>query len=355
MPSLSRPSSNWKELLLPFFGLLTVIVLFSVLIAILRPDNLDAFLSGRNVRTILTQTIVVGIGALGMTMVITSGGIDLSAGSQIALTAVACALTLTSYAELPEGVEPGNLPVAMHPEATIPAIGIVAALIVAMATGAAAGAFNGCATCFLKIPPFIVTLGTMLIARGVAEGIANEEQVRTPANTLQTFSQPKPEAEWMIVSPGVWIMLFLLIVVAITMRYTVFGRYIYALGSSESTARLCGIPVTKSRILIYTLCGLLMGIAGTMSYAFQGSGDPTTAVAKELDIIAAVVIGGGSLTGGQGSAVGSLAGALIMTVLVSGCSMLNVPPYTQKVIIGLIIIGAVALDNWKNRRQAAKA
>lgn len=355
MPTLPSSSSNWKAALLPFFGLLSVLALFSLLIAIFERENLANFLSSRNARTILTQTIIVGIGALGMTMVITSGGIDLSAGSQIALTAVACALTLNSYAQLPEGIDPGNTPIAMHPEATIPAIGIVAAMVVAMATGAAAGLFNGAVTCFLQIPPFIVTLGTMLVARGVAEGIANEEQVRTPSNALQTFSQPKPEAEWMIVSPGVWIMLILLIVVAITMRYTVFGRYIYALGSSEPTARLCGIPVTKSRILIYTLCGLLMGIAGTMSYAFQGSGDPTTAVAKELDIIAAVVIGGGSLTGGQGSAVGSLAGALIMTVLVSGCSFLNVPPYTQKVIIGLIIIGAVALDNWKNRRQAAKA
>ncbi len=164
--------------------------------------------------------------------------------------------------------------------------------------------------------------------------------------------QRNPEPEWLIFAPGVWMMVLLLIVVGVTMRYTVFGRYIYALGSNESTARLCGIPVTRMRILIYTVSGLLMGISGVMSYAFLGSGDPTTAVAKELDIIAAVVIGGGSLSGGQGSPLGSIAGALIMTLLVSGCSMLNVPDYSQKVIIGLIIIGAVAVDTWKTRRQA---
>lgn len=339
MPTLAAPSSNWKSLLLPFIGLVFVFALFTALIAIFEPDNLEAFLSSRNAKTIITQTVIVGIGALGMTMIITSGGIDLSAGSQIALTSVACAMTLNAFAS--------------DDPAAVGATGMCMAILAAMATGAVTGAFNGSASCFLKIPPFIVTLGTMMIARGVAEGIAEQSQVRTPENALQTFMQRNPEPEWLMVAPGVWIMLALLIVVAVTMRYTVFGRYIYALGSNEATARLCGIPVTKYRIMIYTLGGVLFGISGTMSYAFLGSGDPTTAVAKELDIIAAVVIGGGSLSGGQGSPLGSIAGALIMTLLVSGCSMLNVPDYTQKIIIGFIIIGAVALDAWKNQRQAS--
>ncbi|MEO1844823.1 MAG: ABC transporter permease [Akkermansiaceae bacterium] len=339
MPSLSAPSSNWRSLLLPFIGLLFVFGLFTALIAIFKPNNLDAFLSSGNAKTVITQTVIVGIGALGMTMVITSGGIDLSAGSQIALTSVACAMTLNGFAS-------GD-------PATVGVFGMMVAIFAAMATGAATGAFNGCATCFLKIPPFIVTLGTMMIARGVAEGIAKQSQVRTSDNTLQTFMQRNPDPDWLIIAPGVWIMIVLLVVVAVTMRYTVLGRYIFALGSNESTARLCGVPVTRCRILIYTLSGILMGISGTMSYAFLGSGDPTTAVSKELDIIAAVVIGGGSLSGGQGSAVGSMAGALIMTLLVTGCSFLNVEDYTQKIIIGFIIIGAVAVDTWKTRRQAA--
>jgi ribose/xylose/arabinose/galactoside ABC-type transport system permease subunit len=339
MPKLPATPSNWKSLLLPFIGLIFVFSLFTALIAIFEPDNLSAFLSSRNLKTVITQTVIVGIGALGMTMVITSGGIDLSAGSQIALTSVACAMTLNAFAS-------GD-------PATVGTLGLVVAVLAAMSTGAVAGAFNGCVSCFLKIPPFIVTLGTMMVARGAAEGIANQSQVRTPVNTLQTFMERNPDPEWLIFAPGVWMMLILLVIVGVTMRFTVLGRYIYALGSNESTARLCGIPVTKYRILIYTLCGILMGVSGTMSYAFLASGDPTTAVAKELDIIAAVVIGGGSLSGGQGSPVGSIAGALIMTLLVSGCSMLNVPDYSQKIIIGFIIIGAVAVDGWKNRRQAA--
>jgi ribose transport system permease protein len=337
MPKLPTAPSNWKSLLLPFIGLLFVFLLFTVLIAIFQPDNLEAFLSSRNAKTVITQTVIVGIGALGMTMVITSGGIDLSAGSQIALASVACALTLNAFA----GGDP----------ATIGMMGMLVATLAAMAAGAATGAFNGTVSCALKIPPFIVTLGTMMIARGAAEGIAKQSQVRTPDNTLQNFMQRNPDPEWLIFAPGVWIMILLLVVVAVTMRYTVFGRYIYALGSNESTARLCGVPVTRTRIIIYTLCGLLMGISGAMSYAFLGSGDPTTAVAKELDIIAAVVIGGGSLSGGKGSPIGSIAGALIMTLLVSGCGMLNVPDWSQKIIIGFIIIGAVAVDTLKNRRQ----
>jgi ribose transport system permease protein len=339
MPTLPALSSNWKSLLLPFIGLLFVFGLFTALIYAFEPDNLSAFLSSRNAKTVITQTVIVGIGALGMTMVITSGGIDLSAGSTIALSSVACAMTINAFAS-------GD-------PATIGALGMGVAALVAMATGAATGAFSGSISCFLKIPPFIVTLGTMMIARGAAEGIARQSQVRTPENPLQNIMQRNPDPEWIIFAPGVWITIILLVGVSITMRYTVFGRYIYALGSNESTARLCGIPVARTRILIYTLCGTLMGISGVMSYAFLGSGDPTTAVAKELDIIAAVVIGGGSLSGGQGSPIGSIAGALIMTLLVSGCSMLNVPDYSQKIIIGFIIIGAVAVDTWKTRRQAA--
>jgi ribose transport system permease protein len=339
MQTLPALPSNWKSLLLPFIGLLFVFGLFTALIYAFEPDNLSAFLSSRNAKTVITQTVIVGIGALGMTMVITSGGIDLSAGSTIALSSVACAMTINAFAS-------GN-------PATIGALGMGVAALVAMATGAATGAFSGSISCFLKIPPFIVTLGTMMIARGAAEGIARQSQVRTPENPLQNIMQRNPDPEWIIFAPGVWITIILLVGVSITMRYTVFGRYIYALGSNESTARLCGIPVARTRILIYTLCGTLMGISGVMSYAFLGSGDPTTAVAKELDIIAAVVIGGGSLSGGQGSPIGSIAGALIMTLLVSGCSMLNVPDYSQKIIIGFIIIGAVAVDTWKTRRQAA--
>lgn len=335
---LPAPTPNWRALILPFIGLGFVFGLFTGLIALFEPDNVDSFLSARNARTIITQTVIVGIGALGMTMVITSGGIDLSAGSQIALSSVACALTLNALSG-------GDPPAAG-------ALAVILAVLAAMATGGATGFFNGSVSCFLKLPPFIVTLGTMMIARGAAEALASQSQVRTGDNVLRTLMARNPEPDWLVFAPGVWVMLALLGVVAVTMRYTLLGRYIYALGSNELTARLCGIPVTRYRILIYTLCGVLVGISGVMSYAFIESGDPTTAVAKELDMIAAVVIGGGSLAGGRGSPIGTIVGALIMTLLVSGCSMLNLPDPWQKVIIGFIIIGAVAVDSLKNRRKA---
>ena len=338
MAKLPATASNWRSLILPFIGLIFVFGLFTGLIAWFEPDNVDSFLSARNARTIITQTVIVGIGALGMTMVITSGGIDLSAGSQIALTSVTCATTLNAL--------------STGDPLVVGALGVPLAVLAAMATGAATGFFNGSVSCFLKLPPFIVTLGTMMIARGAAEALAKQSQVRTGDNVLKTLMARNPEPDWLIFAPGVWIMLVLLIVVAVTMRYTLLGRYIYALGSNEQTARLCGIPVTKYRILIYTLCGVLVGISGVMSYAFIESGDPTTAVAKELDMIAAVVIGGGSLAGGRGSPIGTIVGALIMTLLVSGCSMLNLPDPWQKIIIGFIIIGAVAVDSLKNRRKA---
>ena len=336
MAKLPASVSTWRSLVLPFVGLILVFGLFTGLIAYFEPDNVDSFLSARNARTIITQTVIVGIGALGMTMVITSGGIDLSACSQIALTSVACALTVNALSS-------GD-------PLVVGTLGVPLAVLVAMGTGAVTGFFNGSVSCYLKLPPFIVTLGTMMIARGAAEALAKQSQVRTGDNVLKTLMARNPEPEWLVFAPGVWIMLALLVVVAVTMRYTLLGRYIYALGSNEQTARLCGIPVTKYRIIIYTLSGVLVGISGVMSYAFIESGDPTTAVAKELDMIAAVVIGGGSLAGGRGIPVGTIVGALIMTLLVSGCSMLNLPDPWQKIIIGFIIIGAVAVDSLKNRK-----
>ena len=325
-------------LLLPFIGLIGVIILFTILIAIFRPDNVARFLAFKNMQTVITQSVIVGIGALGMTMVIASGGIDLSAGSQIALASVVCALVLVWC-----GGESGE---------SVGMLGVILAILSAVIVGGLVGVFNGATQCALRIPPFIVTLGSMLMIRGIAEWLAAQEQVRTPTNGLQTFMERSPEPAWLIFAPGVWILIVLLVAVSLVLRRTVFGRYVFALGSSERTARLCGVSVTKMRVCIYALCGAFLGVAGTMSYAFLGSGDPTTGVAKELDIIAAVVIGGGSLNGGQGSALGSVIGALIMTVLVSGCSMLNVPDYTQKVIIGAIIIGAVGLDQWRKDRAA---
>lgn len=309
---------NLLKQLAPFMGLLLVVLIFSMI----APSE---FLSFYNFKTIVTQTVIVGIAALGMTLVIISGGIDLSVGSQIALGTVATATLLNA------GMGP--------------AIAFLGGIAITKLCGMTIGVLSAKA----KIIPFIVTLGMMQVARGAAKWLANEQTVTTPDNILQSLTLVDPDPEWLIFSPGVWIMVILTIATWILLKYTVFGRYIFAIGSNEKTAHLCGINVTWNRILIYTLSSAYVGIASVMQYANLTVGDPTAAAGMELDIIAAVVIGGGSLSGGEGSAIGSIIGALMMAVLRNGCNMLGVPNYVQEIIIGIIIVGAVAVDMLKHR------
>jgi ribose/xylose/arabinose/galactoside ABC-type transport system permease subunit len=320
-----------KKLLLrfaPFFGLFSVFILF---VLICPPE----FYSFYNIKTIITQTVIVGIAALGMTLVIVSGGIDLSVGSQIALGTVVIATLLNT----------GGADAATAGTSLYAALGGIAAC-------ALCGVLIGQLVSRLNIVPFIITLGMMQIARGVAKWIGKEQTVSTPTNGLQSLMLTDPEPAWLVFAPGVWVAIILLVLTSIILKYTVFGRYVFAIGSNEKTARLCGINVPLNRVFIYTLNSMFVGVASIMQYSNLTVGDPTAAVGMELDIIAAVVIGGGSLSGGEGSATGSIIGALIMAVLRNGCNMLGVPNFVQEVIIGAIIIGAVAVDRLKHRIQA---
>lgn len=307
-----------------FWGLVSVFLLF----AILSPA---AFTSFYNLKTILTQSVIIGIAALGMTFIIISKGIDLSVGSQIALGTVVTA-SVVNFS--------GGTPGFMWPLA-----GAGAAMIACGMVGALAALFI---TRF-GVVPFIVTLGTMQIARGTAKWIGQEQTVATPDNWLNTLMLVDPEPAWLLFAPGIWICLILLLLSAVLLRYTVFGRYVYAIGSNEETARLCGVKVHRLKFYIYILAGLFTGIASIMQYSYLTIGDPTSAVGLELDIIAAVVIGGGSLNGGAGTAIGSMVGALIMAILRNGCNMLGVPTFVQEIIIGGIIVGAVLIDQQKHR------
>jgi ribose/xylose/arabinose/galactoside ABC-type transport system permease subunit len=314
---------EWRSSLGPCIGL----VLVFLLMCLVAPSQ---FHSAYNIKTIITQTVITGIGALGMTFVIISGGIDLSIGSLIALGTVIIATVLNM-----SGGEPGFwLPVC--------------AVLAAVAACALCGCISGAISAGLKIVPFIVTLGMMQIARGIAKWIAKEQTVVTSDNWLHYLMDVDPEPSWLFFAPGVWLLIFLGILVIIILRYTIFGRYVFALGSNEVTARLCGINVTLQRIVIYTVCGAFAGIAGIMQFANLTVGDPTAAVGMELDIIAAVVIGGGSLNGGEGSALGTLNGALIMAVLRNGCNLVGIPNYIQNIVIGTVIIGAVSVDCLKH-------
>lgn len=322
----SNESFNWKQFLNsfgPLLGLLLVIGLFS-LSTELRPT----FFTGGNAKLILTQTVIVATGALGMTLIIVSGGIDLSAGSLVALSSVVAAtLLLQEWSPL-------------------------TALILTVIAGGCIGAINGTIIASFRMVPFIVTLGMMGIARGAAKWLAGNKTVNPEENALNHIMEPiAPQNLWPL-PMGVWITIVLAILMVIVMKYSIFGRYVFAIGSNEDTARLCGIRVRTNKILIYTLAGLFFGLAGVMQYSRLTQGDPTVAIGLELEIIAAVVIGGASLSGGSGSISGTMLGALIMGVLKSGSSQMNWPTYMQEIIIGIVIILAVGLDKWRQGKPS---
>lgn len=314
----------------PLVGFLLVFGLFAFLCHLQGAP----FASLYNIKTIMTQTVIIGTAALGMTLIIVSGGIDLSVGSLVALTTVVTAAVMRELAG------PGG------------EIGVWLPCLAALCgVGAAAGCglVNGLLISRLRMVPFIVTLGMMQIARGLAKWLGANQTVVPPDNWLNDLMLVTPRPSWLLVAPGIWFMIALLVALHVTLRYTVFGRYVYAIGSSEPTARLCGIDVERFRTLIYLLGAAAAGLAGVMQYANLTVGDPTAAGGMELDVIAAVVIGGGSLSGGEGSASGTLLGALIMAVLRNGCNMLGVPNYVQNIVIGAVIIAAVAVDSLKHR------
>jgi len=304
----------------PFIGLLVVLALFS-----LPTETREFFLTYNNFKIILTQTVIVAIGALGMTMIIVSGGIDLSVGSSIALASVVGARLVQ------HGWSTGAI------------------LLAVVASGAVVGLLNGAAIAGLRMTPFIITLGSLGIARGTAKWLADNQTVNYDSSgidgwmtTADPFSRALPA--------GVWIAIVLAVLTSVLMRQTVLGRHIFALGSNESAARLCGIPTSGLKVRIYLLAGCFFGLAGLFQLSRLRQGDPTVAVGLELDIIAAVIIGGASLSGGVGTILGSMIGALIMSVLRNGSQQMGWPTYFQEIIIGLVIIVAVFVDRLRQSR-----
>jgi ribose transport system permease protein len=203
---------------------------------------------------------------------------------------------------------------------------------------------NGLIITRLRVVPFIATLGMLGIARGVAKWLAHEQTVNFPRTWVNELVVTFPRPAWLILPPGVWLTALLALVVALVLRQTVFGRHIFALGSNEAAARACGIAIDRLKLIIYCAAGLIFGLTGVLQMSRLRQGDPTVANGVELDIIAAVVIGGGSLLGGEGSIGGSIVGALIMALLRNGCQQMGWPNYIQEIIIGMIIVLAVALD-----------
>lgn len=309
---------QWIDSAGPLIGLLFVSVVFGVLIG-------PRFFYGANLELIARQTAIVCTAALGMTMVIVSGGIDLSVGSVVALTTVVIALMLRTDAT--------------------PAVAALAGV------GAAAlcGLANGLLITALRVIPFIVTLGMMILVRGAAKGLADQRRIEAPATWLNDLLRTLDADSLLVVPAGIWLVVLLALLVAVTLGFTRFGRHLFSIGSNERTARLCGVSVERTKIGVYVAAAALAGVAGILQFAKLSVGDPTVAAGLELDVIAAVIIGGGSLAGGRGSVIGTVLGASTMAVIATGCSQKGFPNWVQEIVTGGIIVLAVALDRWRNR------
>ncbi len=318
----------WKRRLNTLGPLLGLLLVYSIFVVIAPPS----FRTLMTLETIGRQATIVGIAALGMTLVIISGGIDLSAGSVVALSTAVIATLLQVFG-----------------------VGPLTAAVGGVAAGALCGLINGVLITSLRVVPFIVTLGMMLIVRGAAKGIGKEQKIDVDFERLKWLDElmaSVPKGSWMLLPLGVWVLILMAVVVALLLRYTRLGRHIFAVGSNEETARLCGVAVWRVKVMVFTLCGAFAGLAGLMQFSRLTVGDPTVAVGLELNVIAAVVIGGGSLSGGEGSILGTVVGALIMTVIDNGCGQMGLPNWVQEIITGVIIIVAVALDRLRHRRAA---
>lgn len=314
---------------LPVDKLALILALAAVfaLFSFLRPES---FPTPRNVETIARQTAIVGMAGLGMTIIIIAGGIDLSVGSIVALVTVAIAALLK-----------------METHYILAAIGGVL-------VGAACGLINGLFVTGLRVVPFIVTLGSLLLYRGVAKGVADEQKIDAPLTPLENLLASLPQDQkWMLLPPGVWLLVLCAFVVALLLLRTIMGRRTFAIGSNEAAARLCGVPVARVKLMVYTLGGLFAGLAGLLQFSRLTVGDPTVAVGLELEVIAAVVIGGASLSGGQGSVIGTIVGALIMSTIRSGCTQMGWHNWVQEIVTGGIIVAAVTLDRFRRTRRSS--
>jgi ribose/xylose/arabinose/galactoside ABC-type transport system permease subunit len=302
----------------PLFGLLFVSIIFGSLIG-------PRFFNGANLELIARQTAIVCTTALGMTMVIVSAGIDLSVGSVVALTTVVIAVLLRA------DVGPG------------------AAALAGVAVAALCGVANGALITGLRVIPFIVTLGMMILLRGAAKGLADERRIEAPHTWLNDLLRTLDPDSAMLVPAGIWLVIGLALLVGGTLGFTRFGRHLFSIGSNERTARLCGVPVERTKIAVYAAAAALAGVAGVLQFSRLSVGDPTVAIGLELSVIAAVIIGGGSLTGGRGSVTGTILGACTMAIIQIGCSQHGLPNWLQEIVTGAIIVLAVALDRWRSR------
>ena len=305
-------------------GLFVALGALYALFAVLIGENFTALSTAQNM---LKNSTIVGLVAVGMTYVIVSAGIDLSVGSMVAFVTIVFAFAL----------ERGS--------------GMVAASTYALLAGVVSGLLNGVLIVGLRITPFIVTLGTLLVLRGAAKGLAGGNPIY-PDSTGWVDGLMRTAPGTFSVPLGVWILAAVAVAASVALQYTRFGRHTVAVGSNENAARLCGVQVARVKVAVYTLVGVCAFLAGLVQVSLLTGGDPTIQEGLELQVIAAVVIGGASLSGGTGSIGGTLLGVLVMEVIRTGSSLIGWPTWVQQIVTGAIIVAAVALDRIRHRRQA---
>ena len=299
-------------------GLILALFLLCLILSLVSPY----FLTQRNLLNVLVQSSINTVLAVGMTFVIISGGIDLSVGSALALTGVVMTVTAAG------------------------GVGAPAAMLLGTLTALGLGGLNGLAVVRMKIPAFIVTLGTLSIARGLAFVVAGGKTIQVPLSSLRWWGEGK-----LVGIPIPALMALATVVVGhLALTRTVFGRHLLAVGSNERAALYAGIRTGQTKSAAYLISGLAVFLGALISIGRLGSADPIRGEGYELDAIAAVIIGGTSLMGGRGSVLGTLLGALFIATLRNGLNLLDVITAWQQVIIGSVIIAAVFIDQWRNRR-----
>ncbi len=302
--------------LLPFLTL----VLLAIALTIATPH----FLTAINLASVARQTAVINIMALGMTLVIVSGGIDLSVGSILALAGLFGTMAIKAGVPIP------------------------LAVLVGTAAGLVLGLLNGLMVTRLKIDPFIVTLGTLGAFRGLALVISKG----LPVHDIPASFSFLGDGNLLGIPASLWLLGVCAVVMHFVLENTKLGRYSFAIGSNASAAFYAGVPIKNVLTAVYAIAGLLSGLAGMVEASRLMTGQPTAGQGYELEAIAAVVIGGGSLQGGAGSVIGTLIGAFIMGLLSNGSDLLGINPYWQQVTIGVVIIAAVGFDELRKRRFA---
>lgn len=346
-----KSKRSWPNEVNVFIALVALIIVFEALGAWLMGQSFlfdsngrfDSIFNEARLKIIILQVSIIGIIALGSTQVIILGGIDLSPGSIVGLTA----MVAMSFAQVAE-VNGNPNPKAVFGEAWMD-LPVIVPLLVGLAVGLAAGVINGMLISLTRIPPFIATLGMMVTARGAAKWWSKGQPISFPTEEYGVFGN----------GLGGWSPVVLFVGLAILfhfiLKYTVYGKHTYAIGSNEDAARMSGIKVDRHKILVYTIAAMLAAFAAIVLSSKNLTAQAGMGVMYELDAIAMTVIGGVSLAGGRGSVVGTVLGALIFGVIISGFTFLRLDAYYQEMVKGAIIVGAVVLDQWRQRRSAARS